>query len=306
MHNPISPHAGEIHHTKGTTISHDTPTTRPAAIDRWRQVTVTGAALFCLVGTLVGTGVIGTRVAESSGGSLAADATLLAPAGPAFGIWSVIYLGLGAYTVWQWLPSRAASPRAGATGWLAAASMVLNGAWLLITQQGWLWLSVVDIVGLLGVLVVLARRLVALPAVGAVDRLVLDGTFGLYLGWVAVAACANIAAALAESGLAVSSTLAESAAVATVVLVALAGLAQALVPALGLSGVRAWVAAAMGWGLLWIAVGRWFDEPRSTPTAVAAVLATAVVVGAVGWAEVRGRGGPGRRPSPRRSPGRTG
>ncbi|PFG35565.1 hypothetical protein ATL41_0259 [Flavimobilis soli] len=43
-----------------------------------------------LVGTLYGTGVLGERVEESSGGSLSATATLLAPAGTAFSIWSVI------------------------------------------------------------------------------------------------------------------------------------------------------------------------------------------------------------------------
>ena len=51
---------------------------------RVRQVAVTAAEIFCVVGTLYGTGVIGTRVEESSGGRLAADATLIAPAGPAF------------------------------------------------------------------------------------------------------------------------------------------------------------------------------------------------------------------------------
>ena len=60
---------------------------------RSRQIFVTLSAVFCVVGTLFGTGVIGTRVAESSGGDLAADATLIAPAGTAFSIWSVIYVG---------------------------------------------------------------------------------------------------------------------------------------------------------------------------------------------------------------------
>ena len=96
--------------------------------DRLRQVAVTLAEVFCVIGTLVGVGVIGTRVEESSGGALAADATLLAPAGPAFSIWSVIYLGLLGYTVWQWLPEQATDRRHRAIGWLAAASMVLNAA----------------------------------------------------------------------------------------------------------------------------------------------------------------------------------
>ena len=188
--------------------------------DRARQVVVTLAEVFCIVGTLVGTGVIGTRVAESSGGALAADATLLAPLGPAFSIWSVVYAGLAAYTIWQWLPSVAASPRARATGWLAAASMALNAAWLLVTQQGWLWTSVAVIVALVLVLGVLVQRLTDLgdPATLA-DRVVVDGTFGLYLGWVAVAVCANVTATLVEQGVTPSSPVADAIAVAVLVVV---------------------------------------------------------------------------------------
>jgi len=52
--------------------------TAPAATgaDRGRQVVVTLAEVFCVIGTLVGVGVIGTRVEESSGGALAAVAVL--------------------------------------------------------------------------------------------------------------------------------------------------------------------------------------------------------------------------------------
>ena len=162
--------------------------------------------MFCIVGTLVGVGVIGTRVAESSGGALSADATLLAPLGPAFSIWSVVYAGLAAYTLWQWLPASSTDPRARSTGWLAAASMVLNAGWLLVTQQGWLWASVVVILALVAVLGVLVQRLADLgPAPSLVQRVVVDGTFGLYLGWVAVATCANITATLVAEGVETSS-----------------------------------------------------------------------------------------------------
>ena len=92
---------------------------------------MTVAEIGCILGTLVGIGVLGTRVEESSGGALAADATLLAPASPAFSIWSVIYGGLAAYTIWQWLPANTANIRARRSGWLVALSMLLNAALLL-------------------------------------------------------------------------------------------------------------------------------------------------------------------------------
>lgn len=106
----------------------------PSTADRVRQLSVTAAEIFCVVGTLDGVGVLGTRVEESFGGALAADATRMAPAGPAFTIWSVIYAGLAAYTLWQWLPSQTTREVHRRIGWLAAASMLLNAAWLLVTQ----------------------------------------------------------------------------------------------------------------------------------------------------------------------------
>ena len=242
--------------------------------DRARQVVVTLAEVFCVVGTLVGTGVIGTRVAESSGGALAADATLLAPLGPAFSIWSVVYAGLAAYTIWQWLPSVAASPRARATGWLAAASMALNAAWLLVTQQGWLWTSVAVIVALVLVLGVLVQRLTDLgdPATLA-GRVVVDGTFGLYLGWVAVAVCANVTATLVEQGVTPSSPVADAIAVA--VLVVVVGVAAVVLARTG----RRWTfAAAAAWGLSWIAAGRLTDSPESVVVGAAAVVAALAVL----------------------------
>ena len=241
--------------------------------DRVRQGAVLLSEIACIFGTLVGVGVIGTRVEESSGGNLSANATLIAPAVPAFSIWSVVYAGLAAYTIWQLLPAAATDPRARATGWLAAASMLLNAAWLLVTQVGWLWVSVGVIVTLVLVLGVLVRRLTEIPARGRLDRVILDGTFGLYLGWVAVATCANIAAALVASGVKPASPLADV--IAAVVLFVAAGVGVHLARQLG---GRYAVAGAMAWGLGWIAVGRLGDAPRSTITAVAAIAGAVIVV----------------------------
>ncbi|KRF36723.1 hypothetical protein [Nocardioides sp. Soil805] len=249
-------------------------TTSATRADRARQVVVTLAEVFCVVGTLVGVGVIGTRVEESSGGALAADATLLAPLGPAFSIWSVVYAGLAAYTVWQWLPSVTTSPRARATGWLAAASMALNAAWLLVTQQGWLWTSVVVILALVLVLGLLVQRLADLGAPSALaERVVVEGTFGLYLGWVCVAVCANVTATLVAEGVDPSSPLADLVAVA--VLVVVVGVVALVLTRTG----RRWTfAAAAAWGLAWIAVGRLTDAPHSVLVGSAATLAGVAVV----------------------------
>jgi hypothetical protein len=250
--------------------------------DRARQLSVTVAEILCVVGTLLGVGLIGgTRVEESAGGALSAEATRLAPAGPAFSIWSVIYLGLAAYTVWQWLPS-SVTERTRSTGWLAAASMLLNAGWLLVTQQGWIWASVVVILALALVLGELLRRLTNRPATGVAERMVVDGTFGLYLGWVAVATCANVTAALVASG--VRPSAAASDALAVVVLLVAAALG--VVFARTLNG-RWAVAIAMAWGLGWIAVGRTNGSPPSLVVALFAAVAALVVLAVVPWTRQR-------------------
>ena len=244
--------------------------------DRARQIGVTLAEVLCVLGTLMGVGVLGTRVEESSGGALAADATLLAPAGPAFSIWSVVYVGLAAYTVWQWLPVNAVTDRTRRSGWLVAVSMLLNAAWLLVTQQGWIWVSVVVIGALMVVLGLVLAALAAHQPRTTAERIVVDGTIGLYAGWVAVATCANVAAALVDSGVEVASPAADWIGVA--VLVVAVGVAWLLARRVG---GRLAVGAAMAWGLAWIGVGRLADDPGSVIVGIAAVLAALAVVAVV-------------------------
>lgn len=266
-----------------STTDNRTATVQPATgRDRARQLSVTVAEILCVVGTLLGIGLIGgTRVEESAGGALSAEATRLAPAGPAFSIWSVIYLGLAAYTVWQWLPS-SVTERTRSTGWLAAASMLLNAGWLLVTQQGWIWASVVVILALALVLGVLLRRLTRRRATGVAERVVVDGTFGLYLGWVAVATCANVTAALVASGVRPSDAVSDTLAVVVLLVAAALG----VVFARTLSG-RWAVAVAMAWGLGWIAVGRTSGSPQSLVVALFAAVAALVVLAVVPWARQR-------------------
>ena len=195
------------------------------------------------------------------------------PATPAFSIWSVIYLLLVAYVVWLWTPAGGASERARSLGWLPAASILLNGAWLGITQAGWLWLSVLDIALLAFVLGLVMKRLAGRAASGPAEAIMLDGTFGLYLGWVAVATCANITAAAVAQGVDLGATGNQAAAVVVLVVATLLGVVFARV-------LRApWgVAAAMAWGLGWIAAGRLAGAPSSPVVGAVAAVAAATVV----------------------------
>lgn len=239
---------------------------RPRAATR--QIAVTLSFLIAVVGSAIGVGAFGGQpIAEAAGGLLAADATHLAPASGAFSIWSLIYAGLGAYTLWQWWDR--VDVRGIAPG--AIASLLLNAAWIWVVQLGAIWLSVVVIILLLAVLADLFRRIAARPPRSVVERLVVDGTFCLYLGWVSVATCANLAAALAGAGFE-GFGMASLMAVAVLAVVVLIGIG------LSLAG-RDPVAAplAMIWGLSWIAVGRAAGEPFAPGVAFAAGTAAALI-----------------------------
>lgn len=247
--------------------------TRPTS-DLPRLLTVTAAEIICLVGSMIGSGVFGgPEMAEAAGGALSTDATPIAPGGPAFSIWFVIYVGLALYTVWQWLPAQRSADRHRRIGWWVAASMVLNAAWLLVVRQGWLVMSVVVIVVLVLVLGLIVDRLADSGYDSTADAVLTGGTFGLYTGWVAVAVCANIAATLADAGVDPGDAGADLAAVGVLAAAALVGVFLAWRTAGNLA-----IGLAMGWGLTWIAIERGFGEPASEVTAISAVVAVLVVV----------------------------
>ena len=251
--------------------------------DRARQVAVVGSAVLALAGSAVGSGAFGgTPIQDAAGGALAADATLLAPGTGAFQIWGVIYLGLIAYAVHQALPGQAARTRHRRVGWPAAASMLLNAAWILAVQAGALLLSVPVIAALLAVLVAIVLRLG--PAGSVADRLIGDGSFGLYLGWVAIATVADITALLQQADFEGLGLDPAAWAVGVLAAAALIGVAASRG-----DGARLAPAVALAWGLAWIAVARGTGEPRSAPVAAAAAAAAVVVLAAPAVLRLRGR-----------------
>ncbi|MGV8882031.1 MAG: TspO/MBR family protein [Rhodoglobus sp.] len=244
--------------------------------DILRQLVVVTSAVFAVIAAFVGSGAAGgTPINEAAGGALAADATLIAPAGPAFSIWSIIYVGLLAYAVWQLLPKQTEAPRHRALGYWIAASLVLNGLWILSIQFDLLAISVPVIIVLLAVIIQCFRLARNHPPTGTVDGVITDGTIGLYLGWVSIATAANVTALLVADGFTGFGLPAELWAVIVVAAAAAAGVATTI----GGKG-RFAPAAALSWGLAWVAMGRLTDEPASTITGIAAIAAVVIVVAA--------------------------
>lgn len=160
--------------------------------DILRQATVIAATCFMLIAAVIGAGVLGgTPVQDVQDGALSADATYLVPAAPAFSIWSVVYVGLVAYTVWQALPGRRLDARQRTLGWWIALSEVFDGLWLVAAQFATLPLTVLVIAVLLVTLCLVFRRTLREPGRGWADRLLVDGVTGLHLGWVTLATVAD-------------------------------------------------------------------------------------------------------------------
>ena len=242
--------------------------------DTARQAAVLVSAIIAVVGAFIGSGAAGgTPIQAAAGGALAADATPIAPGGPAFAIWTPIYAGLLAYAVWQSLAKQRADERQRRLGYPIAASLILNAAWILSIQFGFLAASVPIIVALLVVLVWAFRITLASRPKNLVETIVADGTVGLYLGWVCVATAANITALLVASGFRGFGLGADAWAV---VIVAVAGLVGVLLAVRGRG--RLAPAVSLSWGFAWVAIARLTGDLLSPPAAIAAITATVVVI----------------------------
>ncbi|HEX2997411.1 MAG TPA: tryptophan-rich sensory protein [Anaerolineales bacterium] len=115
------------------------------------------------------------------------------PAGYVFSIWSVIYLGWLAFTVFQFLPSQKENPRLRRLGYLFAISNLFNAAWLFCWHYNWFGLSVLVMLGLLGLLIASYLRLdVNRSSISRAEYWSVDVLFSVYLGWITVATVANI------------------------------------------------------------------------------------------------------------------
>ncbi|PWC05902.1 tryptophan-rich sensory protein [Agromyces badenianii] len=261
------------------------PATTVAGSDVARQLTVAVSAVLAVIGSFIGSGAAGgTPIQDAAGGALAADATLVAPGGGAFSIWTLIYLGLLVYAVWQFLPSQREETRHRRLGYPIAASLLLNAAWILSIQFDVLWLSVPVIVLLLVVLIVAFRICRAIAPTSRVDAVVTDGTVGLYLGWVCVATAANITAALVAAGFDGWGIAPEVWSVIVVSIAGFIGIALAI-----WDRGRIAPTLSLGWGLAWVAIARLTDAPQSTATGVAAIIAVVAVVIATVWARIASR-----------------
>lgn len=264
-----------------TSMTHARPSTRTRDIAR--QVVILVCSVLAIVAAFIGSGAFfGTPIQEAAGGFLDADSTLIAPGTGAFRIWSIIYTGMLAYAIWQALPGQRNDERQMRIGWWVAASLILNAIWIGAVQADLLYLSLPIIVLLL---IVLCRIFVILRRTSPknkIEAVVADGAIGLYLGWVVIATAANATAILVAAGF-------EGFGIAPEFWSSLVlGVAAAIGIALAFwGGGRIAPSLSLCWGIAWVAVARFTDEPYSPTTAIAAIIAVALILAATVVARLR-------------------
>lgn len=113
--------------------------------------------------------------------------TVITPAGYAFSIWSLIYLGMAAFSIYQFLPSKTEIFRPIRAAYLI--SCVLNCGWILAWHHEWIGACMLLIASLAASLlwICLALR----DAASYFDALLSKVPFGIYFGWVTCAAIVN-------------------------------------------------------------------------------------------------------------------
>jgi translocator protein len=202
---------------------------------------------------------------------------LTVPAGYAFAIWGLIYLGLIGFALYQSLPSQRDNQRIARITPLFLLSCLANIGWLFTWHYEILSLNIVLMMVLLGSLIGIYRQLRAdgmLPSTG--ERWLVWVPFSLYMGWITVATIVNLTVVLYAAGWQDTGPL--GAALASLLFVVAAGIAVTIArrfddPAYALVVVWALVAVAIKQaGVMLVAATAWV-----VATAVALAVAYTLV-----------------------------
>lgn len=247
----------------------------------WQGANVLSVIFALVMNFLVGAQIIGVPAINEISDKYA---TLLTPAGYAFSIWSLVYLLLVVFAVYQardfMKPSKENDTPRRLGPWFVIAN-ICNGVWTFIFVQEYIALSVV-VLGILtlSLYVALWRLRIALYDASIKTIVCVWWPLLIYTGWVTVATVVNIASWFASMGITLSPL------VVSLVLVLLVALLLGL---LVVRNVRELLLAS-AWGIAAIGVQQ-SGSDGSAVVAWCASLAAGVLVGAVLYHGYRNRDG---------------
>ena len=197
--------------------------------------------------------------------------TLFTPAGYVFSIWSVIYLGLLAFALYQGRRSQATAEFQERIGYWFFVSCIFNSAWIVAWHYEQFPLSLAIMLGLLVSLLAIYLRLdIGRRSVSAGENRAVHLPFSIYLGWISVATIANVSTVLYQWGWTGGALGPE---VWTAIMVVIAGV-------LGIAMIVLRHEIGYPLVIVWALVGIWVAR-RATPLVANASAATAVIVALV-------------------------
>lgn len=174
--------------------------------EKIRQILV----IIATVGTIVFNWLAATGILGGVATNVISDKnpTNITPAGYAFAIWSLIYLGLIVFSIYQALPKNAERFRSIRTVYII--SCVLNCAWLYFWSQEALIVCLGVIILLLATLYIINSKLQITESYG--EFWFVKFPFGIYFGWVTAATLVNLMIALVSQKVEIANSLYFSAA----------------------------------------------------------------------------------------------
>ena len=126
---------------------------------------------------------------------------LFVPANYVFSIWSVIYILLIGFGIYQALPSQGENPLLKKIGYWFVLSCAANATWLVLFHYDQFALSMITMVVLLVSLIVIYTRIeVGQKALTMKEKWLIHIPFSTYLGWITVATVANASYVLYDAG----------------------------------------------------------------------------------------------------------
>ncbi len=249
--------------------------TAPKASRRWRWLLPVAVAACLYVNYVYNAHP--PEGALSNGSMSARHPTLLTPAGYAFSIWGIIFLGLVVYTVWQLLPRQQAARLPREINPLLTLTVLATTAWTLVFSYELISMSLT---------VMLFIALFLAQAYGRARRLVLMQMapswpvwfLSLYLGWIMLATVLNFIFGLRD-GFGVSWSAEASRLGCYALLLVAAGLGTGL----AWRNQDARLPLPIAWGLVGIWVAQRASQPGLATAALGAAIVLLVGAGAAGW-----------------------
>lgn len=137
---------------------------------------------------------------RSTGDISDAYPNIFAPAGPAFSIWGLIYLLLGAYVIYQFVKKdQKTEDLLQKINPLFIATSLANISWIFAWHYDYIGFSVLIMATLLVLLIKIADIL-RTEQFTSLEKLLVWAPFSIYFGWITVASIANITVFLVSIG----------------------------------------------------------------------------------------------------------